>query len=145
MARAAKWVAPDLSNATPTMLLDEMGKLSIMEGQIKKMRSFYKEAYYARIGIKEEESDGSKDYTINGEPIPEAGVVMSGETFIATTVQSFPNRLDQTAFKEAEPEMFEKYVKIGNQLTTRFALAEGVVNPVVNDLLAQLKAELDLD
>lgn len=123
---------PNLDNATPEMIIDEMGKLSMVENAAKKMRAFYKEALYARTGI-----DPDK---IISEPI-----INSGEMFIATTTQSYPNRLDQTAFKEAEPETFEKYVKQGQQLTTRFTLREGVDNPVVQSLIDQIKAELDLD
>lgn len=124
---------PNLDNATDEFILDEMGKLSMIENYAKKMRAFYKEVYYSRKGIK------------NDDDFPIEGVVHTGETFIATTTQSFPNRLDQTALKESKPEIFEEFTKTGQQLTTRFTLAQGVVNPIVNDLIEQLKAELDLD
>lgn len=131
---AKKFVAPNLDNATPTMLLDEMGNLSVMEGHIKKLRAFYKEAYYARTGIKIDEDVDTKEF----EP-------MTGETFVATTTQTSPSRFDQKAFAADDPETFEKYKKSKPQLTTRFSLKEGVVNPIVNDLLAQLRDELGLD
>lgn len=140
---ASKFVAPNLDNATPTMILDEMGKLSIMEGQIKKLRAFYKEAYYARMGICESLDGG---YIYDDKPFPTLeGVVKDGETFIATTTISFPERFDQKTFAEAEPALFAEYKKSGSQLTTRFSLAAGVINPVVNDLIEQMKKELDLE
>jgi hypothetical protein len=143
---AKKFVAPDLSNATPTMLADEMGKLSIMESQIKKLRGVYKEAYYARIGVKGDPAEGYY-YTEDGEekPFPTAGVMRQGEIFIATTGISHPEKFDQKAFAEAHPEEFAAWKRSKPQLTTRFTLNEGVTNPVVNDLLEQMKKELDLD
>lgn len=139
----SQFVAPNLDNATPTMILDEMGKLSIMEGQIKKLRAFYKEAYYARMGI-EETIDGG--YMHDDAPITVLKpVVKSGETFIATTSISYPERFDQTAFAIDHADLFAAYKKSKAQLTTRFALAAGVINPVVNDLIEQMKKELDLE
>jgi hypothetical protein len=144
---AKKFVAPDLSNATPTSLLDEMGSLSLMENQIKKLRAVYKEAYYARTGIKLEDGGNPEliDEDGNAQPFPDEGVVKMGETFIATTTATWPERFDQKAFQDDDPKTFEKYKKAKPQLTTRFSLAEGVVNPVVNELLEQMKKELDLD
>lgn len=130
---AKKFVAPDLSNATPTMLLDEMGKLSIMENQIKKLRAVYKQAYYARQGI-------DVDQFANGQE-----VAYQGEVFVATTTRSDPVRIDSTELKEKYPEVAAECSHSNPQLTTRFALKEGVVNPIVNDLLEQMKKELDLD
>lgn len=149
---ASKFVAPDLSNATPTSLLDEMGKLSLMESQIKKLRAVYKEAYYARVGIRQEKDGGftyqpdwQNDPEVMPEPFPQTGVVKTGETFIATTTITWPERFDQKGFAEAHPEEFAAWKKAKAQLTTRFSLAEGVTNPVVNDLLEQMKKELDLN
>lgn len=130
----AKFVAPNLDNATPTSLLDEMGRLSIMEGQIKKLRAVYKVAYYARTGI-----------DVDDENFPLEGIVNMGETFIATTTRSEPERFNQQDFKTDHPETFKSYLYSKPQLTTRFGLKEGVVNPVVNDLLEQMKQELGLD
>lgn len=129
----AKFTAPDLSNATPEFLIDEMAKLSAMENQIKKLRNLYKEAYYARAGInKEEMAVGVPD-------------VRQGEMFIASTTRSMPRRFDSKALKETNPEVWEAFAVDGDQLTTRFELKQGVENIVVNDLLTQLKQELDLD
>lgn len=130
----AKFVAPNLDNATPTSLLDEMGRLSIMEGQIKKLRAVYKVAYYARTGI-----------DVDDENFPLTGIVNVGDTFIATTTRTEPERFNQTAFAVDHADLFEKYKASKPQLTTRFNLKEGVVNPVVNDLLEQMKQELGLD
>lgn len=125
--------APDLSNATPEMLIDEMAKLSLMENQIKFMRNVYKTAYYARTGINVEDM-------LNGEAKQN-----TGETFIATTVRSDPSRIDTTKLKEEYPDIAEKCLKATPQLTTRFTLKEGVVNPKVESLLETMKKELDLD
>lgn len=144
---ASKFIAPDLSNATPTSLLDEMGRLSLMENQIKKLRNVYKEAYFARVGIKAEKGEEPRlvDEEGNEDIFPQEGVVKTGEYFIGATSISYPERFNQTAFKEDHPDMFEKYKKATPQLTTRFSLAQGVTNPVVNDLIEQMKKELDLD
>jgi hypothetical protein len=130
-----KFIAPDLSNATPTMLLDEMGKLSVMENQIKKLRAVYKEAFYARAGINKEEMEV-------GDP---GAIINEGEIFKATTIRTMPKRFDSTALKETNPEVWEAFTKEGDQLTTRFVLKEGVENVEVNSLLEQMKRELDLD
>lgn len=142
MAKASKFVAPDLSNATPSMLLDEMGKLSVMEGQIKKLRAFYKEAYYARMGIK---LDGQ--IPLYGDDLfPQVeGVTSEGELFKATTTVSFPSRVSTTLLKEKYPDIAAECTVEGAQFTTRFSLLEGACNPVVNDLLEQMRKELDLD
>lgn len=134
MAKSSKWVAPDLSNVTPSMLADEMGKLSIMESAIKKQRAFYKEAFYARTGIK-------LDDMANGEVI----TTDTGELFIADTSRSDPSRVNVTLLKEKYPDIAAEVTEQKGQLTTRFRLKEGVVNPIVNDLINQMKAELDLD
>lgn len=144
MAKNSRFVAPDLSNATPTMLLDEMGKLSLMESQIKKLRAFYKEAYYARTGIRFDEA--SQGYEYEGKPFPTiAPVVNQGEIFQASTSISFPERVSTSLLKEKYPDIAAECTVESVQLTTRFTLLEGVVNPVVNDLLEQMKQELDLD
>jgi hypothetical protein len=130
----AKFQPPDLSNATPEMLADEMGKLSIVENYVKKLRGFYKEAYFARMGIKVE------DY-LNGQATTFAG----GDTFIATTTRSDPNRINQDKLKTDYPDAATACLESKPQLTTRFSLKEGVVNPVVTSLLEDMKKELDLD
>lgn len=129
----SRFVAPNLANATPGSILDEMGRLSIMEGQVKKLRAFYKEAYYARTGISIDTVDALN------------GTVNEGETFVATTTKSSPERVSTTLIKEKYPEIAAECLVSAPQLTTRFSLKEGVVNPVVNDLLEQMKKELDLD
>lgn len=131
---ASKFTPPDLSNATPEMLADEMGKLSVVENYVKKLRGFYKAAYLARKGI----SDPA-------EFIPESEVSQAGEIFIATTTRSDPERVDLTVLREKYPEIAEECLRSKPQLTTRFTLKEGVNNPIVNDLLTQMKQELDLD
>lgn len=148
---AKRFVAPNLDNATPTSLLDEMGKLSLMENQIKKLRAYYKEAYYARSGIRMtidgdyEHSELGQDQNIVYKSIPETGVIKEGEMFIAITKRSEPSRFDQTAFAEYDSETFEKFKRAKPQLTTKFELRAGVINPVVNDLIEQMKKELDLE
>lgn len=129
----AKFEAPDLSNATPEFLVDEMAKLSLVENYAKKMRAFYKEALYARANIVKEALDVGVTTTT------------TGEKFYADTVRTCPMRMDTTALKDDKPEIYEQYLKEGDQLTTRFRLKEGVENPIVNDLINQIKAELDLD
>lgn len=131
---ANKFVAPDLSNATPGMLADEMGKLSIMESQIKKLRAVYKESFYAKTGIKVEEM-------LNGE----AKTISDGELFDITVTRSDPKRVSTTKLRELYPSIAEECETATPQLTARPSLKEGVNNPIVNDLLEQMKKELDLD
>jgi hypothetical protein len=134
VAPKTKFEAPNLENATPEMLIDEMGKLSVVEGYVKKLRAYYKEAYYARKEITPEK-------LASGEAI--AGV--GGDLFDCTTSRSDPNRFDQTAFGRDYPALVEQYKTSKPQLTTRFTLKEGVANPLVEDLLTQMKRELDLE
>jgi hypothetical protein len=119
--------------ATPEFLIDEMAKMSMCENYAKKARNILKEAYYARTGIK-------LDDFINGEEVSKAG-----EMFIATTVRSDPVRVDTTKLKEEYPDIASKVSTSKGQLATRFSLREGVVNPKVESLIDQIKAELDLD
>lgn len=133
MAPRTKFEPPNLENATPEMLVDEMGKLSVVESYVKKLRGFYKEAYYARQGIKAEDM-------LSGESKPG-----SGDTFTCSTARSDPRRFDQTQFSEDYPDLFEQYKKEKPQLTTRFTLKDGVDKPIVEDLLEQMKRELDLE
>lgn len=127
---AKRFVALDLSNATPQMLADEMGKLSVMEAQVKKLRAFYKEAYFARMGIDKEKP---------------TNVVFAGEMFTAATSTSYPRRFNQDRFGADHPNLLEEYKDESMSLTTRFSLIPGVVNPDVNELLQTLKEELGLD
>lgn len=132
MAKTSKFVLPDLSNSTPNMLCDEMAKLSVIENYAKKMRAVYKEAYYAKMGIKPED-----------DTQPE--VIYAAELFTATTSPSFPRRVNVTKLKDEYPEAAEACTEENFQLTTRFSLNQGVENPLVADLLEQLKKELDLE
>lgn len=134
MARTAR-TPPDLSNATPEMLTDEMGKLSVVENYVKWLRAFYKAAYYARKGVPADAA----------EFIPESSVTQEGDIFVATTTRSDPARVDITLLKETYPDIAIACTKNNPQLTTRFTLKEGVNNPIVNDLLLQMKQELDLE
>ena len=135
MAKASKVQAPDLSNWTDGAIIDEMAKLSMIENYAKKMRAFYKEAYYNRKGLSQ----------INEDNLLPEPLLHSGEIFTATTTQSFPRRIDQSTLREKYPDIAEECTKESSQLTTRFSLNEGVINPVVGDLIEQLKKELDLD
>lgn len=128
-----KFQAPDLSNATPMMLVDEMAKLSLIENYAKALRKFYREALYARVGYNVEDfaNGEARDY--------------SGEKFTATTTRSDPGRVSTTLLKEKYPEIADECTVHTGQLATRFSLNGGVTNPVVSDLLEQMKKELDLD
>lgn len=48
MAKVA-FKPPNLSNSTPAMIVDELGKIKVIEGQLKKLKEFYKEALKARL------------------------------------------------------------------------------------------------
>lgn len=128
---AKKFEYPNLENATPEMLADEMGKYSMMESYVKKMRAYYKEAYYAKMGI-----DPKAEMT--------GAITMSGDTFVAETSQHASSIVDQEKVKLVD-DWFAKFGKTNLVTTTRFTLKQGVDNPVVNDLVDQLKKELDLD
>jgi hypothetical protein len=128
---AKKFEYPNLENATPEMLIDEMGKLSVMESYVKKMRAYYKEAYYSKMGIDPK------------APL-ENLVTQSGELFIGETSQYPAQIVDQEKVKMID-DWFTKFGKTNTITVTRFTLNPGVVNPMVNDLIDQLKKELDLD
>lgn len=129
----SKFVVPNIGQMTPEGIIDEMAKLSIIENQAKKLRKFYREALYARAEYK-------VDDFANGE-----GRDLTGDTFVATTSRSDPARVNTTRLKEEYPEIAAAVTESNGQLTTRFSLKPGVTNPVVDDLLKQMKQELDLD
>jgi hypothetical protein len=129
-----KFTPPDLSNATVPMLVDEMAKLAAVEAYVKKLRGIYKEAYYARADIKMDEMASQLDPVVN-----------EGELFVASTAYSSPSRIKADLVRELlSPDDLAKVTENGEQLTTRFALKQGVENPVVNELFESLKKELDL-
>lgn len=49
MARKVKYKLPDLTNATPAFLIDEIGKLAEASNHAKKLSKMYKEALTARL------------------------------------------------------------------------------------------------
>lgn len=131
---ASKFTPPDLSNATPEFLADEIGKLSLVENYVKKLRKVYREALYAKLDYVPEEF-------LNGEQRMQQG----DTTFMLVTSRSDPQRIDVEKLKAEYPDVAEKCSVSKPQLTSRPSLKEGVVNPIVNDLLEQMKKELDLD
>lgn len=133
MAAREKLAMPDLSNATDGFIVDEMGKLAVMESRVKALRKYYREALLARLKIPAE-----------GEIVP---LQVSGETtFVGNVSRNESTRLDQTAIKEEfDQDWIDAHSKTSEVTTVRFALKEGAVNPAVTDLLTQMMRELDLE
>lgn len=130
---AAKRQMPDLSNATQEMLIDELGKMSLVENEAKALRKYYKEALCAKLGI-----DPSKDI------LP---VVVPGDTIFDMDISQYPSsRLDQAKIKETfDQDWIDKYSKNGIVTTFRPKLKDGVNKPIVNELIDRMKQELDLE
>ncbi len=86
-----KFQAPDLANATPTYLVDELGSIREQLANLKKMEGFLKEALLAR-------SDGK--------------IAIEGEIFVAAITDRSQQRLDTAGLKEEfGPEWYEDHTK----------------------------------
>ncbi len=70
---------PDLSNATPTFLVDELGGVREQIKELQKLEGFYKEALQARSGGK---------------------TTIEGETFVALLTDQTQQRIDTKGLKE---------------------------------------------
>jgi hypothetical protein len=128
---AKKFEAPNLANATPQFLVDEMGKLSIAENYAKKMRKFYKEALFARVGIDASAEVAPQQHT--------------GERYIASVQQSNTRRLNQQLLQEKYPEIFEECKTDSRVTTTRFSGVPGTQQDEAIKVLEAIYAELGLD
>jgi len=60
MARTKSDAMPDLSNATPSFLIDEIGTQRVIKTAAEKLEKFYKTALYARMGDDETTVEGEK-------------------------------------------------------------------------------------
>lgn len=131
----AKYEAPDLSNATPTHLIDESARLSIIENWAKWMRKVYKEALYARLNL-------DPALPLNEQSVDSRQV---GESFVGNIGQHSSNRFDLERFKADHPTLYAQYLKSSVITALRFDLREGAVKPAVASLIANLRKELELD
>lgn len=128
----SKFQAPDLANATPEFLVDEMGKLSVAMNHAKKMREFYKTALFAKLNIDPKAKLEEQFH--------------AGEVFIAKVGQSATTRLNQTRIKETQaPEWIAEMSDTTDVTRTTFTLAPGAQKPAANELLNQILREMDLE
>jgi hypothetical protein len=127
---ASKYKMPDLTNATPAGIIDELGKLSIVENYAKKLRAFYKEAFYARTGINPLESGQAQ--------------VVEGEIFNMNVSQYETTQLNQDKLKAEFPEAYEACLRHPTITTLRPTVKDAALNPDMDDLIKQIYAELDL-
>lgn len=130
---AAKRQMPDLSNATQEMIVDELGRLSLIENEAKALRKYYKEALYARLGLDPE------------KVIPDQ-VIVGDSIFDADISQYDDTRLDQTRIKEKhDQDWIDKWSRTKAITKVTPKLKAGINKPIVNELIARMKAELDLE
>lgn len=119
---ARKFNLPDLSNATPSMLIDEIGKMSAMSNYLKKSIDVYKEALYARTGKTEQH--------------------IEGERYQGEIKKSQRVAVDQTAVKEKYPmENFPELYSTTEVFSLRCSSPQ---DPELDAWLKQLREELDL-
>jgi hypothetical protein len=128
----AKSLSPkrNFDNMTPEGIVDELGKLSIVENFAKKERKILREVLFAKLGV---------------DPATIKQQIVNGENFFADIQNTPVTRLDQTAFREAEPETFAKYQKTGDVLYVRPKIKEGTLKPEAQKLANQILAELDME
>lgn len=127
----AKFQAPDLSNATPEFLVDEMAKLSIVENYSKKLRAVYKTALYARVGVDPTQEVKDQDH--------------AGEKFIGHIEQYDQSRLDGKGILEKYPDIHAEFYKSSKVTKTTFKLKSDAINPELAKLMKELYAELGLE
>ena len=127
---ASKFQPPNLENATPEFVLDQMGKLSIAENYAKKLRKYYREWLITKLGLNPEALGTTE---LQGE-----------DMFNATFSVGDQNRFSQTAFKEAHPDLYEEFKRDLRVATVRFSAKDGKIEPKASAILEELYAELDL-
>jgi hypothetical protein len=93
MSKRRKFKMPDLSNATPTFLVDELGKLREQASDLKKLEGVYKQALMARLNGKQ---------------------VVEGEEFVAMISSEKRTSLDTSKIKE---EMDDDWVQEHSRTT----------------------------
>lgn len=136
--RAPKFEAPNLANATPEMLVDELAKLSLIENYAKKMRGTYKQALFGRLNFDTSKSLSTQEVKVRNE----------GEKFVGIIEQYGQDRFSTTAFKADHPELYAQYCQSSTITKLTFDLKEGVdkpTNPEIQKLMDELRSELGLD
>jgi hypothetical protein len=139
--RAPKFQAPNLENATPSMLIDELAKLSIIQNYAKKLRDVYKTALFARLNF-DPKKPLKGQLELNVEDLKHAE---KGEKFIGTIEQYGQDRFDTAAFKADHPDLYAKYCKASTITKVTYDLNAPNVFPELAKLMAEIKAELDLE
>lgn len=131
----AKYRVPDLSNATPASLVNEIAKLRTMQNYIKAMEKVHKEALFNLIGGKDAllADDGKLAHTLKWDT----------EFCLASFDVTSPQRLDVTSLKNTRPEIYEAFLVSRPQITMRTPLKGS--HEDVYDWVQSLVKELDLD
>lgn len=107
-----RFKAPDLSNATPEFLVDEIGYLRDQKKQIEKAEGFYKEALTSRL------TEGEREVT--------------GETYVATLNSQTQERLSS----EPVRAFIERLQKAdGQQLMVTLEEAQSWFKTITFDVL----------
>ena len=123
---AIKLIIPNLDNATPSMLIDTLGRLSIVENYAKKQRGMYKEALYARL------------------PENKVGDHL-GEVFVGSVSTYDDTRVDVEKLKTEYPDVYQKVLRTKpiTKMTTK--PQPGQLKPDGQKLVDELYAELGLE
>jgi hypothetical protein len=98
MANGDKTV-PNLENATPSFLIDEIGRMRVEAARLQFLDGIYKSALKARV----------TDLQLNG------GSFIKGEKFVGDYEQKTQERVDTAAVREHfknDPEILAKLIKI---------------------------------
>jgi hypothetical protein len=123
---AKKYELPDLSNATPTSLIDEIGKLSTMQSYIAKSLKVHKETLYTKFGGKDK-----------------IDAPIDGDTFVGNIGCHEATRVNQDYVKQMLP--IDKHPEYYTTTPVYTLRTSNKTNPELDKWIASLKAELDLD
>lgn len=99
MSSNADKTVPNLENATPGYLVDEIAKMRVQASRLKFLDGIYKNALQARIN--EQQLEGKE--------------VITGEQFIGSFKQMTQERIDTEvvrAFFKNDPETLKRMIKI---------------------------------
>ncbi len=99
MANKPTQTIPNLENATPGFLVDEIGKIRVEAARLKFLEGVYKQALEARVSSTQKNGDA----------------IIEGDSYVASYRNQTQERIDSESVKEyfkEDPEGLKKVVKI---------------------------------
>lgn len=95
-----KRTPPNLENATPNSLVDDLSRVRRMMSRLKKLEGFYKEALKARWPQEETDEIDIDPVTFEERHVKRPAPQVQGEIYTVTWDEVTQNRVDTDAVKE---------------------------------------------